>query len=151
LRKLLSLLAVTIGGMIALRIIADLFTRQLDEGSEVSDEFKRVSALNGIEFSSRAGGLRSGTIAVMMGGARVDLRSATLDPAGAKLEIDNTLGGVQVLVRPDWAVRVDEDLRGGGEIDVDVAAIDELPEDAPQLQIHAMTSLAATQIVAEDA
>jgi hypothetical protein len=151
LRKPLILIVAAVGSAIAIRVVTVLFARQLDEGSEASDEFRRVAVMNGIDFSSRAAGFRSGAITVAMGGARVDLRGATLDPRGAKLVIDNRLGGVQVLVRTDWNVTVDEELRDGGEIDIDIIPAGDLPEDAPRLHVRAMTSMAGTQIVAQGA
>jgi predicted membrane protein len=151
LRRPLALFVAAVGSIIVMRIVTVLFAKQLDEGTEASDEFRRVAVMNGIDFSSRAGGLRSGAITVALGGARVDLRGATLDPGGAKLVIDNRLGGVQVLVRSDWNVTVDEELRGGGEIDIDIIPADDLPEDAPKLHVRAMTSMAGTQIMAQGA
>jgi hypothetical protein len=136
---------------VVVRVAARVVAMQMEEGTEDSDEFTRIAALDGLDFASSAGGLREGRVSVVLGGARIDLRAATLDPTGARLVIDNSLGGVQVLVRPEWRVEVDEELRGGGGIDVDVTTPDDLPDDAPKLEIVATTRAAGTQILAQGA
>lgn len=145
-RTLPKLLLFIIGSAAVARISGFVIARQLDEGSEVSDEFRRVVILNGADFNSRALGLRSGELSVVLGAAKLDLREATLDPAGARLLIENTLGGLAVTVRDDWAVTVDEVLVGGGETTVDVTAPADLPEDAPRLEIEAITRMGGTVI-----
>ena len=56
----------------------------------------------GNKFPSSADSLKSGTAIASMGGIDLDLRDATLDPAGAELELSATMGGVQVTVRESW-------------------------------------------------
>ncbi len=149
-RTLLKVLGFMAVSAIVTRVVARLVARQSDEGSEVSDEFRRTVVFDGVGFTSRAGGLRSGAVTVVMGSARIDLRDAVLDPAGARLVVENTMGGLSVHVRDDWAVTVEETLVGGGQTEVRVASPDDLPDDAPRLHIDVTTRLAGTLITTGD-
>jgi hypothetical protein len=146
LRTSLKLLLLLIATALVTRIAAFVVSRQLEEGSEVSDEFRRLVVLDGLEFCSRAGGLRAAEVSVVLGGAKLDLRDATLDRAGAQLLVENTLGGLVVSVRDDWRVTVNEVLVGAGETEVQVTPPDDLPEDAPKLEIDVITRLGGTVI-----
>jgi predicted membrane protein len=75
-----------------------------------------------------------------MGGIDLDLRHATLDPAGAELKLKATMGGVQVLVPEDWAIHIDTEMLAGG-FEVNVTPPEKLPEDAPKLRIHALARM----------
>ena len=119
-RTLLKALLVLIAGTVVTRLAAMAVSKQFEEGSEVSDEFRRLVCLDGLEFASRARGLRNAEVSVVLGGARVDLRNAVIDPAGATILLENTLGGMVLNVRDDWAVSVDDMLVGGGDIEVRV-------------------------------
>jgi predicted membrane protein len=145
-RTLLKVLLFIIGAAIAVRVSGLVISKRLDEGSEVSDEFRRVVFLNGIDFRSRAGGLRNVQLQVMFGGAKLDLREATIGPAGARMQAQNTMGGLLVIVRDDWAVSVDDELIGGGDSQVEVTPIDELPADAPRLHIDVTTKYGGTVV-----
>ncbi len=149
-RPLLKLLLFAIVSMIVTRLATLVVSKQFEEGSEVSDEFRRMVIMGSLDFTSRAGGLRSGEITVVMGGGQVDLRGAVIDPAGARLLVENTMGGLVILVRDDWAVTVDETIVGGGENDVRVTPPTDLAEDAPKLEIGLITRLAATTIKTDD-
>lgn len=150
-RALYKALLVVAGAAIVTRLAAVVVSKQFEEGSEVSDEFRRLTVLDGLEFSSRARGLRNGDVGVMLGGARIDLRAATLDPAGAMILLENTLGGMVLLVREDWVVTVDDKLIGGGQTQVEVTPPSELPADAPRLQVDVITRLGGTVITTGDA
>jgi hypothetical protein len=145
-RTLFKVLLLVVVGAVVTRVAAFVVSSQLDEGSEASDEFRRLVMLDGLEFASRAGGLRSAEISVVLGGAKVDLRDATIDPEGARILIENTLGGLMLTVRDDWAVTVNETLVGGGETEINVTPIEELPEDAPKVQVDVITRLGGTVI-----
>jgi len=145
-RTLLKVLLLIAGAAIAARVSALVISKQLDEGSEGSDEFRRVVILSGIDFASQAGGLRDVEVSVTLGGAKLDLRGATIDPAGARVLAQNTMGGLLIIVRDDWAVSVDDTLIGGGDSQVEVTPIDELPGDAPRLQIDVVTRMGGTVI-----
>lgn len=145
-RAPIKVLLVMVVAGVAARLAAIVVSDRLDEGSEVSDEFRRTVVLNGLDFTSRSGGLRSAAVKVMLGGASIDLRHAVLDPAGARMHLENTLGGLQVRVRDDWAVTVDETLIGGGVIEVDVSSPDTLPTDAPRLHLEVISRMGGTAI-----
>ena len=150
-RTLLKLLLVLIAGTVVTRLAARVVSKRFEEGSEVSDEFRRMVILDGLDFASRARGLRQAEVGVVLGGARVDLRDAVIDPAGATILLENTLGGLVLNVRDDWAVTVEDMLVGGGEIEVRVTSPDELPADAPRLQVDVLTRLGGTVITTGDA
>jgi hypothetical protein len=76
------------------------------EGDETSDELALAAVARGAELRSRATALRGGSARAIMGGLQLDLRGATLDPAGARLELSAVFGGIQVNVPPDWNVEV---------------------------------------------
>jgi predicted membrane protein len=146
LKGLLLLLAL---GMAA-RLAALVVSKRFDEGSEVSDEIQRMVCLNGLQFKSRARGLRRAEVSVVLGGATIDLSDAVIDPAGATVRLENTLGGLALKVRSDWAVSVEEVVLGGGEIEVLVTPAEDLPEDAPKLTVKSINRLGGTVITAGD-
>jgi hypothetical protein len=73
-----------------------------------------------------------------------------LDPAGARLVLECTLGGLAVIVPADWAVTVEEVLVGGGEVRIDVTDPDDLAATAPRLRIDLLTRLGGSQISTRD-
>jgi hypothetical protein len=149
-RKLLTnTLFWLIGSAVVAYITGLVVAKALGRGDEASDEFRRVVVFSGDQFRSSAESLRTGELTVILGGALLDLREASLDPAGADLDVQNTLGGLQVLVRDDWLVEVEKELIGGGEIEVDVAAPDDLPADAPHLRIRVLIRYGGTQIAVQ--
>jgi hypothetical protein len=145
-RALLKMLLLFAVSATVARVTGQLVSRRYDEGSEASDEFKRMVFMDGTEFTSRAGGLRRGAMRVVLGGAKLDLREATLDPAGAAIAIESTMSGVAVVVRDDWAVTVDHELVGGGETQIDVTPPDDLPDDAPTLYLSLLTRLGSSVV-----
>ena len=145
-RVFLKVLLFIVGGAIVTRVAAAVVSSQLDDGSEVSDEVRRVVILSGLDFTSRAGGLRSAEVSVILGGAKIDLREATLDPTGARVLAENTLGGLALTVRDDWAVTVNEVIVGVGETKIQVTPPEELPDDAPKLEIDVINRLGGTVI-----
>jgi predicted membrane protein len=149
-RTLLKPLLLLIGGMVVTRLAGLVVSRHFEEGREVSDEFRRMVCFDGLQFTSRAGGLRNAEVSVVLGGAKVDLRNAVIDPAGATILLENTLGGLVLNVRDDWAVTVDDVLVGGGETEVRVTSPDELPADAPKLRVRVITRLGGTVITTGD-
>ena len=150
-RTLLKAGLLLVAGMVVTRLAAMVVSKQFDEGSEVSDEFRRLTVMGGLEFTSRAGGLRNAEVSVIMGAAKVDLRDATIDPGGAIVLLENTMGGLALLVRDDWAVAVDDTILGGGENEVRVTPPTDLPDDAPRLNVQVITRMGGTTISTADA
>lgn len=110
--------------------------RRAPPGGESSDEFRVAAILGGKRFRSTARRLRAGSVVASMGGVELDLRDATLDPDGATLDVDATMGGVQIMVPPNWAVEIDKQALAGG-VEARVTARESLPEDAPHLHVRA--------------
>ena len=69
---------------------------------------------------------------------------------GREVLARNTLGGLPVIVREDWAVTRRRPALGGGNTEVDVTPLDDLPEDAPRLHIDVTTRFAGTVISTKD-
>jgi hypothetical protein len=134
LRALTVFLGVSVAAWVASLVVSSKLTR----GDESSDDFQVATIMNGAEFHSHAANLKSGTVITVMGGVRIDLRGATLDPAGASLELSTMMGGLEVDVPEDWAVEVDQETLQWGQFEVDVASPEDLPEDAPKLRIHSV-------------
>jgi len=147
-RSLLRVLTILLGASVTAWVTSLVISTKLTRGDEGSDDFQVATIMNGGEFSSRATNLRSGTAITVMGGARIDLRGATLDPSGASLELNTFMGGLEVLVPEDWAVEVDDEVLGG-DLKVNVASLEDLPEDAPRLHIHAVMRMGGAEITAK--
>jgi hypothetical protein len=148
--RLLRTFMVLIGISVTTWVASLVISTKLTRGDASSDDFRVATIMNGGEFRSHAAKLRAGAAITIMGGVRIDLRGATLDPSGASLELNTFMGGLEVLVPEDWAVEVDEEV-SGGEFKVDVTPLEELPEDAPRLRIHAVMRLGGAEITAKAA
>ncbi len=68
------------------------------------DEVQLVAIFEPLSFRSRAAAFRGGTLELWFGGGIIDLRDATLDPAGAVLTVRAIFGGCQVVVPESWQV-----------------------------------------------
>ena len=148
--RLLRAFMVFMGISVTAWVTSLVVSNKLTRGDESSDDFRVATIMNGGEFRSHAANLRSGTAITIMGGVRIDLRGATLDPSGATLELNTMVGGLEVLVPKDWAVEIDEEV-SRGESKVNVTPLEELPEDAPRLRIHAVLRLGEAEITAKAA
>ena len=101
-RTLSKALILLFGAMLVTRLAALIVSRRLDEGTEVSDEVRRVVLFDGLDFESRAGGLRNAEISVVMGSARLDLRHADIDPR-LNVQAITRLGGTVITTRDPGA------------------------------------------------
>ena len=146
--RLLRAFMVFMGISVTAWVTSLVISNKLTRGDESSDDFRVATIMNGGEFRSHAANLRSGSAVTIMGGVRIDLRGATLDPSGASLELNTFMGGLEVLVPEDWAVEVDQEV-SGGDSKVNVTPLEELPEDAPRLRIHAALRLGEAEITAK--
>ncbi len=103
-------------------------------GDEDSDTFALVAAMDGVDFTSRADPLRSGSGTAVAGGIEIDLTDAI--PAGmATLDLTAVAGGIDVVVPENWRVEMDSSVFMGGTdnlTDPDAAA-----DDAPVLVVTA--------------
>ena len=123
--------------------------RRKTAGDETADEFEIAAYVGGVHRTSRAAALRRGVVSVVCGGVDLDLREATLDPAGATLELAATWGGVKVVVPPGWRVLVDDRSSLSG-VDVRVPSPEALPADAPELRVDLSARMAGVAIRAAD-
>jgi hypothetical protein len=69
-----------------------------------AEEVLLAAIFEPIAFESKAMAFRGGRAELWFGGGLIDLRKATLDPAGARLEVRAVFGGCQLLVPDDWQV-----------------------------------------------
>lgn len=118
----------------------------LNRGDPESDDPRLVLVGDGTEFASKAGSLHGGGVLILFGGAELDLSGARLHPAGGTLRIAMAFGGATVTPPPGCRVTVTNTTIAGG---VENHARDrELPEDAPQLHIEALTLCGGMEVKA---
>jgi Cell wall-active antibiotics response LiaF, C-terminal len=129
--------------------LGQVLTRRLDKGDAAANELSFAAVFGGKERTSAATALRRVRCLAFCGGAQLDLRDATLDPAGADLDVKAVMGGVQVLVPEEWRVTVEEDTTAGG-VDTQVTAPAELPADAPTLVVRAVARMGGVQVTTKD-
>jgi hypothetical protein len=98
-----------------------------------SDDPQLVAVFDELNFRSTAPALRHATVETRFGGGVLDLTEATLDPAGATLEIKAVFGGGQLIVPETW--RVTSTVKGIGGVG-DTRSSRDLPPDAPHLTIE---------------
>lgn len=116
-----------------------------EDASQTSADFAVASVMQGVDYVNRSDGLRSGTINVVMGGMRVDLRAATATPDGVDLDVFVKAGGVEVLVPAHWSVEVDATELMGGR--VSTSTVGKEPRvDAPVLRVRATAILGGLQV-----
>ena len=123
------------------RALSDKFT----EGDDRADVFKLGVFFGGAERTTTAPALLNGEVAVCFGGVDLDLRQATLSSDGARIDLKVCMGGVQITVPDSWRVTVEEDIKAAG-VDVNVTPPDELPEDAPRLEIAATARMGGVAV-----
>ncbi len=115
-------------------------------GAPGDNEFALVAAWDGLKFESAAPAFRRGSLSTMFGGAELDLRGATLDPAGARLEVRCLFGGAAVIVPEDWRVTLDSLSIFGGT--GNETATEGLPPDAPELVVRTETVFGGVGVTA---
>ena len=98
-----------------------------------ADEVRLGAIFESVMFRSTSDRFRGGTLVSWYGGGVIDLRSATLDPAGARLEVKAIFGGGQILVPDAW--RVTTNVRGIGGVG-DSRRKTDRALDAPHLTIE---------------
>jgi predicted membrane protein len=111
-----------------------------------ADEIRVRAIFEPLTFRSTATSFRGGSIDCWYGGGVVDLRQATLDPAGAVLRVRAIFGGGQILVPETWFV--DLSVRGiGGASDVRPKV--ERTADAPRLTIEGLVLFGGFAVMSE--
>jgi len=108
-RTIRSILGLTLGFVIISSIVAAVVAaiakrQMISSGTVTDDEFDLVTIFDGVDFASTAPAFRRGSVLTWYGGGQIDLRGASLDPAGAELNVRALFGGVQVIVPETWRV-----------------------------------------------
>lgn len=118
-RLIRNLVGLVVVGGIASAIAAVIAKRRMtSSGGQTDDEFDQVVIYDNLDFVSTAGALRRGSVLTWYGGGTIDLRGATLDPAGATIELRTLFGGLQLVVPPSWRVERDVTAIFGGVGDI---------------------------------
>ena len=133
----------TILGMIG----AIVAKRQLPSSADSeADEVRIKAVFEPMNFKSTARKFKGGTIDCWYGGGAVDLREATLDPAGAHLAVRAIFGGGQIVVPDSW--RVTSRVVGIGGLG-DARAPIGRAEDAPHLTIEGIAVFGGFGVMSE--
>lgn len=104
------------------------------EGLEVNDT--DLVAVFEDRQVARAGPFVGGSVTAILGDVHLDLREASLDPAGATVQVTTVFGDIDLDVPDGWRIRV-----SGPELlgDVRLRTVHEPPPDAPVLQLRVVT------------
>lgn len=73
---------------------------------ETADEIDVAAIFDNVEAVSHAASFRGGEFVAWYGGGSLDLRNATLDPAGAELRVRTTFGGLEIVVPAAWPIEL---------------------------------------------
>ena len=113
-----------------------------------ADEIDYASVMDGTEFASTASSFRGGRVLCWYGAADVDLREATIDPAGADLEVRTVFGGTRIVVAPGTPVSTHGPAIFGGVMN----SVDgpEPTAEAPGLRISGFTIFGGLQVIASE-
>ena len=113
-----------------------------------ADEIDFVAVMDGAEHASVAPAFRGGRVICWYAAVDLDLREATIDPAGAELEVRTVFGGTRVVVAPGVPVRVTGPAIFGGVMS-SIDAREPTPE-APGLEITGFTLFGGLQVIASE-
>jgi hypothetical protein len=121
--------------------------RLVSRGRPQDDEVELIAIFESQDFTSTAGALRQIDLTALYGGGTLDLRLATLDPAGASLRARTVFGGYRVAVPGTW--RVERRVIGllGGSGDARPAAW--VDPNGPRLTIEGFALFGGLGIVSE--
>ena len=114
-----NLIAITLlGGIASALAAAYAKSRMPSTGVPADDEVELVAIYTGLDFQSTAPALRQATVTAWYGGTTLDLREATLDPAGATLNVRAIFGGARLVIPESWPVELRTVAFAGGVGDV---------------------------------
>ena len=153
LRLLAKLLAVVFGISLGAGIASALAALSLKQKAPplpdpVDDEIDLVVIMDGARLASSAPAFRGGRVVCWYAGVDLDLREATFDPAGARLDVRTVFGGTRVVVAPGVPVRVAGPAVFGAA--VSQADSTEPSADAPGLEISGFTLFGGLQVIASE-
>jgi hypothetical protein len=118
------------------------------DSDDSADEIVATAIFGPLAYRSTAAQLRGGALECWYGGGELDLRDATLDPAGATLRVRAIFGGGQILVPGAWRVVVD--VRGLGGVQ-DARDGNDIAADAPTLTIEGLVIAGGFAVMTESA
>jgi hypothetical protein len=146
-RLLRLLIASFFIGTVASAIAATVArSRLVSIGGPEDDHVELVRVFGSLDFRSAARSFRGGSMLAWFAGAQLDLRNASLDAAGAELEVRTIFAGTNVVVPAGWRVSV----TGPAIFGANSASAGPEPEPgAPELRVHALTVFGGTSISAE--
>ena len=98
--------AVTAASLVSVALALTKRDQFPDDAGPEDNDLDLAVIMRGNNFRSEAKAFRGGRLISWHGGADIDLRGATLDPAGAELEVITVFGGMQLRVPEDWRVRM---------------------------------------------
>lgn len=139
-RKLLGLAA--IGALVVPPLAAALARTRFLPTGEDEDDLRVAAIFDGTAARATSIALRRGTAVAWYGGLGLDLREATLDPAGARLRVVALFGAARVIVPRGWDVDVRR-IALFGAVDTQV---EEPGRPAPRLSIDALVAFGAVEI-----
>ncbi len=148
-RLIVAIVVLKVLGHVALALAAVRYKQTAPAHPEPdANEIDLVVVMDGARYASTAPAFRGGRVTCWYAGLDVDLREATLDPAGARLEVRTAFGGTRIVVAPGVPVRVHAPAVFGGTSNETHAA--EPTADAPGLEIRGFTTLGGLQVIAAE-
>jgi len=152
-RFLARLLGIVIGASVAAGIASALAAVSYRKKAPplpdaAADAIDLAVVMDAAKLASTAASFRGGRAICWYAGLDLDLREATLDPAGAQLEIRTVFGGTRVAVAPGVPIRISGRALFGGAMNTTDAPAPTL--DAPGLEITGFTLFGGLQVVAAE-
>lgn len=141
---LIGLFALVMGAAAAAAVAAKQRIVPIDDPD--ADEVALVAIFAPLMFHSTSSAFRGGSLDCWYGGGIVDLRDATLDPAGAHLEVKTVFGGAQILVPAKW--RVESSVSGVGAAQ-DTRRKADRPVTAPLLTLGGLAIFGGVGVTSE--
>jgi hypothetical protein len=102
-----------------------------------ADDVDLVATSSELDFRSTSSAFRGGSVTTWFGGGVLDLRGATLDPAGATLRVNALFGGGNLVVPEGW--NVETRITGLGGVGDGRPKIGR-PADAPTLRFEGVAT-----------
>ena len=104
-----------------------------------------------LEYHCTAGAFRGGRVECWFGGGTIDLRDATIDPTGARLQVTAVFGGGTVLVPEDWVVETHVvGIGGAGDVRGRTGELAASEESAPRLVIEGKVAFGGFGVMSRD-
>jgi hypothetical protein len=138
-----GLMLASVTGAIAARAAKQRIV-QVDDPD--ADEVRLAAIFEPISFRSTATSFRGGAVDCWYGGGVIDLRGATLDPGGARLQVRAIFGGAQILIPATW--RISTKVVGIGGVG-DGRPRGEIVPDAPHLRIEGVALFGGFGVMSE--